>query len=155
MAPPLLPSSALRSRRVGISLSQSPDLARLGLLEAHVKLALGEIARAVLVSGGGLVWGGGLSSDGYTTFVATESQRYARPDRPLIPTTGPSTSLQGFLPPPPQMLRSAQPRPDALAPITIGMGSIMASGGDGCGSVASMPGGGSTLTVDAGMSALA
>jgi hypothetical protein len=81
---PLLPSDALRGSRVGISLSQSPDLARLGLRETHFKLTLGEIARAVLVSGGGLVWGGKLGPDGHTTFVVTESQRYARPDRPLL-----------------------------------------------------------------------
>jgi hypothetical protein len=84
MGTPLLPSEALRGRRVGISLSHSPDLARLGLRETHFKLTLGEIARAVLVSGGGLVWGGKLGPDGHTTFVITESQRYARPDRSLL-----------------------------------------------------------------------
>ncbi len=48
----LLPSNALANVRLGISVSDSPDLARLGLLETHFRLALGEIARCVLVSGG-------------------------------------------------------------------------------------------------------
>ncbi len=80
----LLPNEALRGIRVGISVSESPDLARLGLLEAHFRLALGEIARVVLVSGGGLIYGGHLSPEGYTAFLATELQRYGRRDRPLL-----------------------------------------------------------------------
>lgn len=59
-------------------------MARLGLLEAHFRLALGEIARVVLVSGGSLVYGGHLSPEGYTAFLATELQRYGRRDRPLL-----------------------------------------------------------------------
>ncbi len=82
MADQLLPSNALRGSRVGIAVSGSPDLARLGLLETHFKLAIGEIARAALVSGGGLVYGG--RTDDYTVFVAAEVQRYARRDRPLL-----------------------------------------------------------------------
>jgi hypothetical protein len=80
----LLPSDALRGVRVGISASVSADLARLGLLEAHFRLTLGEIARAVLVSGGGLIYGGHFSLNGYTTFLLGELQRYARRDRPLL-----------------------------------------------------------------------
>jgi hypothetical protein len=80
----LLPHDALRSIWVGISISESPDLARLGLLEAHFRLALGEIARAVLVSSGGLIYGGHLSPEGYTAFLAAELQRYGRRDRPLL-----------------------------------------------------------------------
>lgn len=80
----LLPSDALRGRRVGISVSQSEDLARLGLLESHFRVALGEITRAVLVSGGGIVYGGRLDPEGYTTFMVTELQRYARRDRPML-----------------------------------------------------------------------
>jgi hypothetical protein len=80
----LLPSDALRGARVGISASASADLGRLGLTEDHFRLTLGEIARVVVVSGGGLIYGGHLSLNGYTTFLATELQRYTRRDRPLL-----------------------------------------------------------------------
>lgn len=79
----LLPSNALANVRLGISVSDSPDLARLGLLETHFRLALGEIARCVLVSGGQLAYGGHLLPDGYTTFLMQELHRFSRRDRPL------------------------------------------------------------------------
>ena len=79
----LLPSNALEGIRLGVSVSDSPDLARLGLLEAHFRLALGEIARCVLVSGGHLTYGGHLQPDGYTVFLIHELHRYSRRDRPL------------------------------------------------------------------------
>jgi hypothetical protein len=70
--------------RLGISASRSPDLARLGLLETHYRVALGEITRSVLLAGGGIIYGGRLDPDGYTTFMLRELQRYARRDRPLL-----------------------------------------------------------------------
>lgn len=70
--------------RLGISASRSPDLARLGLLEAHYRVAIGEITRSVLLAGGGIIYGGRLDPDGYTTFMLGELQRYARRDRPLL-----------------------------------------------------------------------
>lgn len=79
----LLPSNALANVRLGISVSDSPDLARLGLLETHFRLALGQIARCVLVSGGHLAYGGHLRPDGYTTFLMQELYRFSRRDRPL------------------------------------------------------------------------
>ena len=79
----LLPKDALAGIRVGISVSESPDLARLGLLETHFRLALGEIARCVLVSGGSLMYGGHLQPEGYTSFLVHELQRYGRRDEPL------------------------------------------------------------------------
>jgi SLOG-like protein len=82
--PVLLPSNALKNVRLGISVSDSPDLARLGLLETHFRLALGELARCVLVSGGHLAYGGHLRPDGYTTFLVQELHRYSRRDRPLL-----------------------------------------------------------------------
>jgi len=80
----LLPAEALRGTRIGISVSESPDLEQLGLLEIHFRLALAEIARCVLVSGGTLAYGGHLSPDGYTTFVMQELQKYGRRDSPLL-----------------------------------------------------------------------
>jgi hypothetical protein len=52
----LLPPDALARVRVGISISDSSDLARLGLTDTHLRLALGEVARAVLVGGGKLAY---------------------------------------------------------------------------------------------------
>jgi SLOG cluster2 len=82
--PKLLPSEALRGMRIAISVSESPDLDRLGLLEIHFRLALGEIARSVLVSGGTLAYGGHMRRDGYTTFLIQELQKYGRRDSPLL-----------------------------------------------------------------------
>jgi hypothetical protein len=82
--PDLLPSDALHGVRIGISVSESPDLDRLGLVETHFRLAVAEIARAVLVAGGTLAYGGHLEPAGYTTFMVRELQRYARRDQPLL-----------------------------------------------------------------------
>lgn len=79
----LLPPDALRGITLGISVSDSADLAQLGLLEIHFRLALAEIARSVLVSGGRLAYGGHLDSEGYTSFLVRELQRYSRRDKPL------------------------------------------------------------------------
>lgn len=79
----LLRRDALAGVRLGISVSESPDLLRLGLLETHFRLALAEIARCVLVSGGHLAYGGHLEPDGYTAFLVHELERYSRRDRPL------------------------------------------------------------------------
>ena len=78
-----LPHDALAGIRLGISVSDSADLGRLGLLETHFRLALAEIARCVLVSGGELTYGGHLDPTGYTTFLVQELHRYSRRDRPL------------------------------------------------------------------------
>jgi hypothetical protein len=47
----LLPSDALRGKSLGISVSESPDLSRLGLFEDQLKMTLGELTRAVTVAG--------------------------------------------------------------------------------------------------------
>lgn len=80
---PLLPEDALKGITVGISVSESPDLERLGLTETHFRLALGEITRSVLLLGGNIAYGGHLEPDGYTAFMLSELQRYGRRDRPL------------------------------------------------------------------------
>ncbi len=79
----ILPPNALENVDIGVSISESPDLSRLGLLESHLRLALGDIARSVLVQGGNLVYGGNLSAEGYTAALLEEVQRYGRTDRPL------------------------------------------------------------------------
>jgi hypothetical protein len=77
----LLAPDALQNIVVGVSVSGSPDLERLGLLEEHFRLALGEITRAVLVAGGGIIYGGHLQPGGYTGFLLSELHRYAVPPR--------------------------------------------------------------------------
>lgn len=79
----LLGRGALRGLRLSVSVSESPDLQRLGLVEMHFRLALGELARSVFVSGGQLSYGGHLDPDGYTVFLASELQRFGRRDRPF------------------------------------------------------------------------
>lgn len=68
---------------VGISVSESEDLELFGLTETHVRMALAEIARGVLVAHGRLVYGGHLEEDGYTAFLTKEIQRFGRRDRPF------------------------------------------------------------------------
>lgn len=73
----LLPPGSLEGINLAVSISKSPDLGVLGLTEHHVQLALGEVARAVLVAGGRLTYGGRLDGDdNYTGFLINEVQRY-------------------------------------------------------------------------------
>jgi SLOG cluster2 len=82
--PDLLPSDALHGTRIAISASESADLDRLGLMEIHFRLALAEIGRCVLASGGALAYGGHLRPDGYTPFLIHELQKFGRRDSPLL-----------------------------------------------------------------------
>lgn len=80
----LLPRDALKNVRLGLSASDSPDLARLGLDRRHFQLALGELARLVLAGGGTLAWGGHLQPDGLTPFLVDELIRYGRKDEDAL-----------------------------------------------------------------------
>lgn len=79
----LLPRESLKELRLGMSVSESADLARLGLLETHLRLTLAEAARATLISGGRILYGGHLDPEGYTSFLRAEMEKYSRRDRPL------------------------------------------------------------------------
>ena len=79
----LLPADALRGKQLGLSVSDSPDLDRLGLLETHFRMTLGELARTVIIAGGSLYYGGHLQPGGITNFLIEELDRYGRRDRPL------------------------------------------------------------------------
>lgn len=79
----LLPADALKGKQLGLSVSDSPDLDRLGLLDTHFRMTLGELARTVIISGGSLYYGGYLQHGGITNFLIEELCRYGRRDRPL------------------------------------------------------------------------
>lgn len=68
---------------LGVSVSDSPDLARLGLTDSHLHIALGEIAQATLLAEGRLSYGGHLRDDGYTAFLVHECERYGSRNRPF------------------------------------------------------------------------
>ena len=74
----LLPTRALDGQRIGISVSDSADLARLGLTEAHFQLALRDLTRTALIGGATLAYGGHLVPGGYTHFLVGELGQYAR-----------------------------------------------------------------------------
>jgi len=76
-------ADSLSGVRVGISVSESADLNRLGLVERHLRLALGEVSRVVIRAGANLVYGGHLDPSGYTAFLESELDRYGRTDSPL------------------------------------------------------------------------
>jgi SLOG cluster2 len=84
MTDALLDPNVLRDVRVGVSVSESSDLGRLGLVETHFRLALGEIARVLLLGGGLLAYGGHLRPEGYTPFLVHEIDRWNRRDQPLL-----------------------------------------------------------------------
>jgi len=83
-ANPAVHPPELVPRRLGVSVSASSELGRLGLVENHLRFTLGEVARAVLNVRHTLVYGGHLRRDGYTTFLMREMERFARADQPLM-----------------------------------------------------------------------
>jgi len=74
----LLPPRALNGQRIGISVSDSTDLPRLGLTPSHFQLAVRELALAVLVGGGKLAYGGHLVPGGCTELLIQALNQYAR-----------------------------------------------------------------------------
>lgn len=79
----LLPYNALKNKNLGISVSDSPDLDRLGLSDIHFRLTLGELTRIVVIAEGSLYYGGHLDPEGITSFLIDELHRYSRRDQPL------------------------------------------------------------------------
>jgi SLOG cluster2 len=80
----LVSEDALAGIAVGISVSDSADLGRLGLAQQHAEFAVGELARAVLVAGGSLVYGGRIRPSGFTQFLLHEVRRYGTQGRLVI-----------------------------------------------------------------------
>ena len=75
--PSVVSSEALRGKTVGISVSDSSDLARLGLTPLHCEVAVAELTRAILLAGGDVVYGGRMRPEGYSQIMMDEVRRYA------------------------------------------------------------------------------
>jgi hypothetical protein len=88
--PRLVPSNALADTTVGISVSDSADLGRLGLGSAHCELAIAELARAIFIAGGTIVYGGRLVPAGFTDTLLAELRSY-RQDREALVLCIPET----------------------------------------------------------------
>jgi len=81
--PTLISRDALSGKRIALSVSESADLARLGLNEQHCRLVVAEVGRAIMVAGGTVVYGGNLNAGGYTEILIEEAQRFSG-GRPLL-----------------------------------------------------------------------
>lgn len=75
--PSLISRDALSGRKIALSVSESADLARLGLNEQHCRLVVAEVGRAVMLAGGTVVYGGNLNPGGYTEILIEEAQRFS------------------------------------------------------------------------------
>jgi len=73
----LVPPNSLSGTSVGLSVSDSADLARLGLAGRHCDLAVAELARAILIAGGSIVYGGRLVPTGFTQILLDEVRGFA------------------------------------------------------------------------------
>src|SRR5437763_1329468 len=88
--PELVPVDALVGVTVGLSVSDSADLARLGLSPAHCELAVAELARAIFIAGGTIVYGGRIVPAGFTNTLLAELRGY-RQDRDALILCVPET----------------------------------------------------------------
>lgn len=75
----------LAGRTIALSVSDSPDLARLGLTPGHLRDALGELSRHLLAEGARLVYGGDLRAGGFTELLFELAYRHAKdPGEPVL-----------------------------------------------------------------------
>ena len=68
---------------VAISISESPDMAVLGLSDEHLQDAMAELALALLSSGTSLAYGGDLRAHGFTELLFELLMRYQGRDVPF------------------------------------------------------------------------
>ena len=66
----------MRASVVGVSVSESPDMAGLGLSDGHLRDATAEIATHLLASGASLAYGGDLRGGGFAELLFELIQRY-------------------------------------------------------------------------------
>jgi hypothetical protein len=78
--------ASLQNSTIGISISDSPDLAKLGLGARQLEDAMTRIARHCLAEGARLVYGGDLREGGFTDLLFEFAAMYKRPDatRPAV-----------------------------------------------------------------------
>jgi hypothetical protein len=85
--------SFLRTSTVAISISESADLAALGLSKTHLQDAMTEIARYLLAQGARLVYGGDLRAHGFTKLLFELVARH----RENAPTRDDETGVVNYL----------------------------------------------------------
>lgn len=68
----------LSQKAIAIAISESPDMAALGLGPEHLRDAMAEIARHLLAMGARLVYGGDLRANGFTELLFELVARYRR-----------------------------------------------------------------------------
>jgi hypothetical protein len=66
---PTKPAAPLKGRLIGISISNSPDLLKMGMDQVHLEDAMVECARHLLAQGASLAYGGDLRPGGFTTIL--------------------------------------------------------------------------------------
>jgi hypothetical protein len=76
--PTIIERDALAGHRIAVSVSESADLARLGLTEYHCRLVVAEVSRAIMLAGGIVIYGGNLSDSSYTRILIDEAQRFGK-----------------------------------------------------------------------------
>jgi SLOG cluster2 len=81
----------LEGRRVGLSISDSPDLASLGFGQMHIEDAFVECSRHLLAGGASLAYGGDLRERGYTKILFDVARTHLRS------ATSPSERIATFL----------------------------------------------------------
>ena len=64
-----MPKPPLKGTQIALSMSESTDIARFGLDERHLKDAMIELSRRLLLDGATLVYGGHLGDEGYTQML--------------------------------------------------------------------------------------
>ena len=67
-----------RSKTIGISISDSPDMKMLGLGNGHLRDAMTEVATYLMSSGNDLAYGGDLRENGFTWTLFELASRYTR-----------------------------------------------------------------------------
>lgn len=83
-ATPSSTTAPLTGRTVALSISESPDLASLGMRDLHLKLAMQEMARYLLAQGATLAYGGDLRTDGFTEQLFHLVNTYRRGEEKVV-----------------------------------------------------------------------
>lgn len=83
----------LANRSVAISISESPDIASLGLSDEHLHDTMAEVARHMLAQGMKLMYGGDLRQHGFSELLFELVARH----RPDLDETGDRTGVYNFL----------------------------------------------------------